>query len=97
MNDDRLDDIQVVIADIKVRLFAHLEIEEKQNAEIHELLKKHDQTLYGNGHPGLKTQVDRIEQREFDRSKHIAAMWTVIAGILIAIGVQAFKVLIHKP
>ena len=57
-------------------------IEGKLNSVV-KLQDEHHTTLYGNGAPGLKTRVDRLEQTEATRSKLV---WIAVtaAGTALA-------------
>lgn len=61
------------------------------------LNEKVDRVLYaleGNGTPGLKMRVDRLEQREESRAKWIGmAVTASIGGVLLALW-TGFKVLV---
>jgi hypothetical protein len=37
--------------------------------------------LIGNGHPGLKTDVALLQQKEIERTKHWFAVYTAIAAL----------------
>lgn len=38
-----------------------------------------------NGNPGVMTRIDRIEQREANRSRHLWAIWIALVTSLIGI------------
>lgn len=58
-----------------------LELKENSRSQ-NEFHKKFDETMNGNGHPGIKTRVDRLEQNEERRAWHMRAVWV---GVLTAI------------
>lgn len=51
-----------------------------------ELLEDHHTTLYGdgNGTPGMRVRMDRLEQSSKAREKHIFAIWTAVLGSAVA-------------
>jgi hypothetical protein len=55
------------------------------------LLKKHEETLYGNGKPGLNTRIDRIEQIEQNRKWSLRVLWSAMVGVFARIGYDLFK------
>ena len=67
------------------------------NEKVDALNEKADRFLYaieGNGTPGLKVRVDRLEQREESRAKWMGvAVAASISGILVALW-TGFKVLV---
>lgn len=59
----------------------------KQDMETrNQICKQHEKTLYGtNGIAGLKTVVDRLQQKEEARAKHFWFIWTAIGGVIITL------------
>ena len=48
------------------------------------MLENHDKILCGsNSTPGLKVEVDRINQIEKNRRWHIRAIWAAIVGFVV--------------
>lgn len=52
-------------------------------ASLCERLDDHHTTLFGNGSPGLKTQVDRLDQQRQFGAK---AFWVAVAAMVTAAG-----------
>lgn len=62
----------------------HLEsLSRKIDDDIKPLLKKHDETLYGNHSIGMATKIDRLEQSKKNHDKHAFAAWGAAIGLLI--------------
>lgn len=47
------------------------------------LLQKHDDLIYGNGTPGLKTRLDRLEQNKIQHDKHAMVGWSAMVGLVL--------------
>ena len=45
---------------------------------------KIDEVFDGNGRPGMKTRVDRLEVADRDRTWHIRTLWVAILGGVIS-------------
>lgn len=73
--------VKEAVAEMRGELRAHAK-------RIEELVADHHDTLYGNGRPGLKTSVDRLEQAEIRRSSHLKWIWGVIGAIAAKIGID---------
>ena len=46
-------------------------------------LDKIDHTLHGNGSPGMKTRLDRLEQQNARSEKHFWTLWPALIGTAI--------------
>lgn len=57
-----------------------------RTSQFDELLKDHDYALNGdgNGAPGMRVRMDRLEQSSKAREKHIFAIWTAVLGSAVA-------------
>lgn len=66
---------------------------ERDAKGIQERLGEHHRTLYGNGHPGLFTRVDRLEQRSLSAREHLALIGAVLLGVanLVISAIAAWK------
>ncbi len=53
-------------------------------SNIMERVKEHGETLYGNGSPGLKTDVDRLNQSSKTTKWVIRAVSGVVIGLVVA-------------
>ena len=56
-----------------------------------DLLNKHSEEIWGNGKPGLKTEVDRLIQVEEGRKWLFRVVVGAIAGLLAKAGFDIFK------
>ena len=52
------------------------------SVDIKEMLKKHEQELYGNGKEGLKIKVDRLEIHKKNTDIHSIAGYTAFVGLI---------------
>lgn len=73
------------IKGVQIRMATQLEhlveLKQRNHAEVMSLIKHHDEVLNGNGHPGLKTEVDRLSQ-----VKHaVVALFTVLLPVSIKV------------
>ena len=51
-------------------------------AQIHTKLDKLDESIRGNGKPGILVRLDRLEQRDVKRNKFV---WIVVGAVVSAI------------
>jgi hypothetical protein len=58
--------------------------------DVLELVKKHNETLYGNGRPGLTTRLDRLEQAEGRRSRGVWVVAAAVVGVIVKLAVEAW-------
>lgn len=73
---EHMADIRGSVSEIKVEM-----------VNSRKIMEDHHRTLYGvNGTPGLTIVVDRLDQVEKSRTKHLSIIYTAIAGI----GLKAF-------
>jgi len=94
MDDRRLDELRKDMQDVKLqvaRIVSHLESERESRKEIRAMIEKHTHIIFGNGEPGFKTRLDRIEQSESNRTWHIRAVWAAILTMLARIGHDIFR------
>lgn len=75
MTEDRLQKLEVQHATIITELRGMREMQEDFNDRLLTLSQSNHEAIYGNGRPGLKMQVDRLEQRQKQRNK-----WHVLVG-----------------
>jgi hypothetical protein len=57
MNDEKMNEFVATMRECVVEF-------KKTNEHLRELVYEHHRTLYGNGTPGLKTEVDRLVQTD---------------------------------
>ena len=55
----------------------HMDSDEKHFDQIYSFLD-------GNGKPGLKTRIDRMEQLEVNRKWHLGYLWTAMVSGFVA-------------
>jgi len=61
----------------------------EENEKLHTYITGiHSDIFVGNGKPSLSTRLDRIEQSENKRSKHIQIIWVTIITIFATIGAE---------
>lgn len=65
-----------------VQLTNLIESKKEDRDQISKLLQTHHEDLNGNGHDGLKTKVDRLEQWR----SSIVWMWTIVISLLAKAG-----------
>jgi hypothetical protein len=53
-----------------------------------DVVKKIDETINGNGNPGMKVRLDRLEQIEDGRRWNLRTIWGALVAILVG---WAFK------
>lgn len=74
-----INEIKLAIARLEVRFDDHIINEEKHQKQTVQTLDTILRLVRGNGHPGMGTRLDRLEQREAGRAK---ALWIALtAGI----------------
>lgn len=59
-------------------------------AKLSDKIDRIDEAIRGNGHPGLKQRIDRLEQIETDRSK---VKWMIVTAMFSGIGSLAILVI----
>ena len=60
-----MDELRKDLQDVKIqvaRIVSHLESERESRREIRAMIEKHTHIIFGNGEPGFKTRLDRLEQ-----------------------------------
>ena len=67
----------------KLRIHERLSIIETEVKNSCQKIDKMFDYLVGNGHPGLKTRIDRIEQHHANKEKHWIAIYTALVGLAI--------------
>jgi hypothetical protein len=90
--EDKLDDLALRLARIEENhkhLTRMLEGISEEGDKWRDTLSE---ALNGNGHPGIKTRLDRLEQFSDGLTKHFWAIW----GSLLAVGVPALIDLFRK-
>ena len=50
---------------------------------VQDLLEKHNDTLYGNGHNGLKLDTDRLKQSSKSRKKFFWMTGGALSGLIV--------------
>ena len=63
-------------------------------SKLDNFISKHDTVIFGNGTPGLRVKVDRLEQVEKMRSWHYRTIWAGLSGLLLKAGLDLFH---QKP
>ena len=72
------EDLHQLVENVSAMRESLAKIEEKM-----EKVEDHHRTLYGiNGNPGLTIVVDRLDQVEKSRSKHLSIIYTALAGLV---------------
>lgn len=87
---DRVGNLEVSLARITTTIEIHTENDKVLLLRIQTLLEKHDYILFGNDSPGIKTQVDRLEEKERTRQWSLRALWTVLLSVLVKIFYELF-------
>lgn len=71
------EDLHRLVENVSAMRSSLAKIEEKM-----EKVEDHHRTLYGiNGSPGLTIVVDRLDQVEKSRSKHLTIIYTALTGL----------------
>jgi hypothetical protein len=80
---DQLTDIGTDLKAHIQRFEHHCEKDELVQEQVMEIVKDHQKTIHGNnGTPGLKTDVDRLNQKERLRSLMYIGIWTTLCGLV---------------
>lgn len=86
--DARLSEIDIKLAILINQTEAnHKSIRESVQRNENEI-NKHDVTLFGNGHPGLTSKIERLKDLKDSMDSHILTdkwMFTTVIGLLIVI------------
>lgn len=91
-HDDKLDDLSLRLARME-ESYRHLaDMLERHATEEDEWRDTLSEALNGNGHPGIKTRLDRIERVAEGVSKHFWAVWSAV----LAVGAPAVFDLFRK-
>lgn len=64
-------------------ILATLQRIENRQAHQDERIERIDEAIRGNGHPGLNTRIDRLEQSEGNRSFWVKAIGVAMIGQII--------------
>jgi len=94
---DDIVDIHTKVVLLVNKVDANHESLRKTINSMEELLKKHNETIFGNGQPGLKTKVSSLESMKQDFKTHtdndakvFIAFGTLLVTILLGIGKLVF-------
>ena len=88
---ERLSGLEVSHTRIITTIEIHTENDRVLLTRIQALLEKHDYVLFGNDAPGVKTQVDRLEEKEKVRQWNVRALWTAFLAVLLKIFYDLFS------
>lgn len=92
-------DIKEKIAQITAEMKALVEIKKANHEEIKEIVKKHDSIIYGNGHEGMRTQLDRLMQekqvRESKEESTRAHYLAIYGGLILLAIKEVFSYFAH--
>lgn len=95
-----LSDLKVDMASLRTKIESLYDLKIQSNSEIKEILKKHNEAIYGNGHEGIKTHVDRLNQAQMmlietgkTRRAHLFSLYGGVALLTIK---QVFDWVVKK-
>lgn len=67
----------------KLKIHERLASLEARQQAADEILNEIRECLVGNGNPGMKTRIDRLEQTEKGRKFQFNTLWTAMVGTFI--------------
>lgn len=79
---ERQGNLEIQLTRIVTTIEIHTENDKALLLRIQTLLEKHDHILFGNESLGMKTQVDRLEEKEKIRQWSIRALWVAFLAAL---------------
>ena len=75
-------EIGASLSELKKEVYTDIK---EQFAEHKEQFAEHEKAIHGNGQPGLKTRVDRLEQAQLSRRQGWAIILGLAANLLTAV------------
>jgi hypothetical protein len=88
---DKLDMLNGKVDGIKSTMDTHITATEIYRETQSGKLEKLEHTIDGNGHPGLKTKVDRLERSEYIKNWVIGVTFTTTLGVILNYFVHFIK------
>lgn len=79
---ERQGNLEVSLTRIITKIEIHTENDKVLLLRIQTLLERHDHILFGNESLGIKTQLDRLEEKEKTRQWSVRALWTAFLVML---------------
>lgn len=71
--------IYAELQNIKAVLDEHTKVDNQNFQELRQLFEG------TNGTPGIKIRLDRIEQKETSRGKHLAYLWSALSALVVGL------------
>ena len=83
--------IEITCARIEENTRRHTEDDRAMLLKVNTLLERYDLIIFGNSSPGLKTRLDRIEEKERIRQWNLRALWATLLALLSKIIYDLFS------